>query len=365
MRFIRKAITALLIIIVIGSVAGSIYVHNLSGVWIHDVILSRPLSQEQIEKSKGELVRVYPDKLFGTWEPNGQFAAVMLRKDAGRLHEIGVNTISVVAYYDFNPDGTITVKDQQYLYSNIIRAKQNGFAVYFSINFLGAASQTLEQMGVDWTLDDFFTKATEEAIYWAGVCEEYNVEYYNVHNEMNCFIFMNYPNQLENTTQVAQLIAEWHQQILPEITQRYMGRIVAKFCAPEFDKIAQTASMYEGYDIIGFTHQHFYKNLEDFREFTRSQFSVAEEMAFQIGAQWMVGEAWFSYGPRWGTVNDAGESLDELQDDYYRITLEELSGYTGNKPAGIIFHSWNMPTTSVKDRPAQNILQEYFTNNSW
>jgi len=33
------------------------------------------------------------------------------------------------------------------------------------------------------------------------------------------------------------------------------------------------------------------------------------------------------------------ESLDELQDDYYKISAEEYMNFAGPKPVGYIFHS--------------------------
>ena len=364
MRLLRKVLLGVLVLAILGGVVFSIVIRNKTGIFIHEVVFAKTISEDEIESRKSGLIRIYEERIHGNWEPSATHAAVMLMKDSNRLHSIGVNTISVVTSYDFKSDGTFEVSDLNRVYSNIIKAKEAGFAVYLSINFLGDASKNLDQIGYEMDLDGFFEIAGTEALRWAEICEEFEVEYFNVHNEMNCFTLMNYYDEMDESSQImAELIGEWHRDILPQVKELYSGVVVAKFCAAEFEHISPTGSLYEGYDIIGMTHQHFLKDLDDFREFTMERYQLAETMARLAGAEWMIGEGWFGFSSRYyGTeVNEAGNSLDGLQDEYYRISLEEYEGFSGQSPVGYIFHSWSMVGTKVRGRPAESVLREFFS----
>lgn len=363
MRLLNKVLLGILVIAVLGGVVFSIVIRNKSGLWIHEVFLAKPLSESEIESRKDGLLRLYEDRIHGVWEPSATHAAVMLMKDSDRLKDIGINTVCVVASYEFKADGTFEVRDINHVYSNLIKAKEAGFAVYLSINFLGDASQTLNEIGFELDLAGFFELAASEALRWAEIGEEYNVEYFNVHNEMNCFTLMNYYDEMGDSQRMAELMGEWHRAILPQVKEKYTGMVVAKFCAAEFEHISPTGSMYEGYDVIGMTHQHFLKDLVEFRAFTKERYQLAETMSRLAGAEWMIGEGWFGFSSMfYGTeFNEAGESLDDLQSDYYRVSLEEYDGFSGQSPVGYIFHSWGMKGTSVKGRPAESVLRAFFS----
>jgi len=55
-------------------------------------------------------------------------------------------------------------------------------------------------------------------------------------------------------------------------------------------------------------------------------------------------------------------SLDELQDEYYEVLTSEYLRIEGTKPSGFFFHSWIMPGSKVKDRPAEDVLRNFFNS---
>ncbi len=115
-------------------------------------------------------------------------------------------------------------------------------------------------------------------------------------------------------------------------------------------EIADTAEDYRGYDYIGLG-------------LFRTRYSLAAGMAEAINGSWGVFEAWmpFSGSVVPGTTNREGQPLEPLQDDYYKISFEEYMNFQGLKPSGYIFHSWTMPSSPVRGRPAEQVLKDYFS----
>ena len=119
---------------------------------------------------------------------------------------------------------------------------------------------------------------------------------------------------------------------------------------------------FSGYDLIGVTVYHGNMQPEEFREFVRGEYAAVADSARLSGAHWLVSEVWFPYkGPFYPfEYSRDGQSLDDLQDDYFRISIEEFQEFSENVPAGYIFMAWTMPGMDVKGRPAEEALQEFF-----
>ncbi|RLG20642.1 hypothetical protein DRN74_04955, partial [Candidatus Micrarchaeota archaeon] len=154
------------------------------------------------------------------------------------------------------------------------------------------------------------------------------------------------------------LTSKWHLEILPELRKIFKGKIIVKLADPSEDLNLS------GYDLIGITVRHDEVPLGEFRGYIRNKYADLVSSANVSSADWLVSEAWFPYGgPFYPTTsNRDGESLDELQDDYFQISIEELKKFEENKPKGFIFLAWTMPGMDIRNRPAEQVLHDFFTS---
>ena len=106
---------------------------------------------------------------------------------------------------------------------------------------------------------------------------------------------------------------------------------------------------------------HGSKNLDEFRLHVKDQYQLISDLAAGSGSEWMVLEAWMSFGTILFNENVDGDSLDDLQDDYYEVLTEEYLEIEENKPVGFFFWSWIMKGANVKDRAAEDVLKEFFS----
>lgn len=96
-------------------------------------------------------------------------------------------------------------------------------------------------------------------------------------------------------------------------------------------------------------------------------YSILSKVAEKSNASWLISEAWMSYenkfDPIGSTLNEDGESLDELQDDYFGIAGEVYMEFmeTENKPEGFVFISWLIPGEDLRDRPAEQVIKEFYS----
>lgn len=343
----------ILIILSVGLFAG--YYFDLPK-WFIKLGMPQPLSEEEIQERLPTLTRVYPDIIKGNWEPNASYMDKMISEDADELKELGVNTVSVSPEYGFNKDGTYFVHDEEEVRSNIVIAKEEEFAVFLAPNFVGGDMTSLNEKGIDITLEEYLSASEEAALEWAEVAEEFNVEYFSPQNELDYMIQMNYEQDRDKRSQI---LANWNKHILPQIHEVFTGKVIVKFAWID-ESIAKTASDYIGYDYIGIDMSHGNNDLEQFREVVQEGFKNASNVALNSHSEWMVIEAWFPFGTARFNTNANGESLDELQDDYVSVLTEEYLKLEENKPAGYVFHSWIMPESKIKDRDAEDVLKEFF-----
>ena len=90
-----------------------------------------------------------------------------------------------------------------------------------------------------------------------------------------------------------------------------------------------------------------------------NDYKILKEIGEKSKAYWLVSEAWFPYGGPWysATKSADGKSLDELQDDYYKMSLEEYEKIGGKD---YIFIAWLMPGMEIKGRPSEAVIKDYF-----
>lgn len=343
----------LIFVISIIFIAGSLLIHNRLGLWPWDLISTRSISTKQLEKRAATLKRNYPEVIKGNWEPSSFHMTKMLDEDLDRIKELGVNTVSVSVEYGLNKDGTPSLRDENALISNIVKAKEVGLAVLVAPNFVGPGGHNFQEEGINITKEEYLKISEEVALKWATISEKYQVEFFAPQNEFNGMIGGNFA---ENDQKIAQITSEWHQQLLPKIKAVYSGRTMVKLST------VQRGIDVTGYDLVGITIFHGNDPLEEFRRRINSQYQIVKETAEESGAKWLISEAWFAYGGPFSqsTTNKADESLDELQDDYFKISLDEYLKITEGKPTGYIFIAWIMPGMDIKNRPAEKVIKEYF-----
>jgi hypothetical protein len=164
-------------------------------------------------------------------------------------------------------------------------------------------------------------------------------------------------------------ISTLFESMAPHLRSVYSGRLVAQFGTSHPDYRVPS------YDYIGITLDHHELDPGAFRTVIGSNLDHLAEAAHASGTKWMVAETYFY----WSSVADpsrarpheqkAGEiaewedadevaQLRDLQDDYFRISLEEYAARAGG--SGYTACGWLMPGVEISGSPAETVLQEFF-----
>ncbi len=310
-----------------------------------EIIINNP------PQAEAKFSRNYPSVIKGNWEPSTDHMSQILDSKVEELKELGVNTVSIVIEYNLNKDGSYFLEDGDEIYINHLKkAKKAGFAVLVSPNFVGASGHNYAEEGIDIDLTKHLQNSEEVALKWAKIAEEYQAEYFAPQNEFNGPIRGNFA---ADEQEEARITTEWHKEMLPKLKEIYSGRLMAKL-----DNAVEGIDV-SGYDYVGMTISHGNGPMKGVREWLAGSFAILKEIGEKSNAQWLVSEAWFPYGGPWypATTNEDGLSLDELQDDYYKMSLEEYQKAGGKD---YIFIAWLMPGMEIKDRPAEAVIKDYF-----
>jgi len=332
-----------------------------SGFFFWDVMATHSLPMNMVQEKAGTFTRNYPEVIKGNWEPNALHMERMMVLDLERIKGLGINTVSIAAEYEFAGDGTYFIKDEEKIMSNIVRAKENGFAVWVGVSFVGGGSgHGLKEKGI--TLERYLDVSKEVALKWAEIAENYSAELFCPQTEMDYMLRTYYieGDEAAREAEVVQRVTDWHNRILPEIKKVYTGKTVMKNAAMSKEWRNITLA---GYDYVGSGLVHELMDPDTFRENVRERYSVLAEAAENSNADWGIFEAWFPFGGPFFpyTTTKTGQPLEPLQDDYYRISFEEFQNFGGSiKPTVFIFHSWTMLSSPVKGRPAEDVIKEYF-----
>lgn len=296
--------------------------------------------------------RNYPKIIKGNWEPPTTYMSQILNSEVEELRELGVNTVSIDVEYQLNKDGSYYLDEESdEIHIGLLKkAKKAGFAVLVSPNFVGVSGHKWADEGVNIDLKRHLQNSEEVALKWAKIAEEYQAEYFAPQNEFNGPIRENFA---EKGAEESKITSEWHKEMLPKLKEIFTGKLMAKLDEP------REGINVLGYDYVGITISHGNGNLENSRKRLNSDYKILKEIAGNSKSIWLVSEAWFPYGgPFYSvTMNQDDESLDELQDDYYKISVEEYQKAGGKD---YIFIAWLVPGMEIKDRPAEAVMKEYF-----
>ena len=302
---------------------------------------------EEEPKPEESFHRSYPEVIKGNWEPSPFHMKLLMEEEVDELRDLGVNTVSISLEYRFRNDGSYFLNEAEVI-QNLYLAKKNGFAVLVAPNFVGSTGTNFEEMGIDMSLERFLQISREVALKWAGISENYKVEFFAPQNEIDFMVRSNFPEE-----NFSKIVTEWHQEIAGELENVFHGKLMAKLSdvRPEYN--------FASYEYVGVTIIHFGMSLEKFREGVRNKYTVLSQVAEESGSEWLVSEFCMLYSTEywsWGAEVD----LDECQDDYYRIATEEYLNFEGKKPAGFIFIAWLMPGMEIKGREASQVVENFF-----
>ncbi|MHA1724220.1 MAG: hypothetical protein ACTSXH_05185 [Promethearchaeota archaeon] len=150
--------------------------------------------------------RNYVTYMKGVWEP--ALPALLTRADISRMKDDNINILSLrPTIYA----GSYNVFDEQVILSLIKQAKNQGMAVHIAPQVEGGFGGDPDAI-TETRLNQF----TEKVLYWAQLCEEYGVEYFSPMNEAD--------HALHRDRAV-----QWHTVILPQISEVFSGKIIAKW----------------------------------------------------------------------------------------------------------------------------------------
>lgn len=314
------------------------------------------------DKSKEQLgfSRNYPEVIKGNWEPSPNYMDKLMKNEIEDLKNLGVNTVSVVAEYKLKADGSYKLDvgpfgSEKTIKNNLELAKENGFAVLLSPNFVGGTLPDYIKKETDVDLEKYKQISREIALYWAEIAEAYQVEYFAPQNEFDLIMEMNFT---DNKQEKVQLASDWHKEILPEIKEKFKGKTMAK--------MANSSENYNvsGYDYLGTTISHGAQSLEQFKTDLKKDYDNLSQAAKNSNCQWLVSEAWMPYDEKFSQAGpgSANINLDEMQDDYFKILTDEYLNFSGTpKPQGFIFIAWLMEGMEIKDRPAEAVIKNFFS----
>lgn len=348
----KTVIIIILGLVLIAAVIGSLFLKNLAGVWPWQFPSMGSYSDKEIEEKALTFTRNYPDLIKGNWEPS-PFHMKYVIDDAEEIKQLGVNTVSITAEYILNQDGSYKIEYEKWTKTNLAKAKEKGFAVFVATNFVAPEGFRFKEQGIDITLEEYLQMSEETTLEWAEFAELLSAEYFAPQNEFDIVIRENFA---ETEEEVARITSDWHAEMLPKIRQVYSGQIIAKLAnTREGDNL-------KGYDYVGLTISHEDKPLDQFRQELVEKYKIISKVAENSNCKWLVSEAWFPWGGLYypKTTNKEGESLDGLQADYFIASIEEYKNVAGQKPLGYIFIAWAIPGEEIQDRPAEQVIREFF-----
>ena len=171
----RRLLTGILVALFIVFAGVNLIVYQMTGLWPHEKAAEIVFSEEMMAEILPTLTREYPEVIKGNWEPNESYMSQVL--DASdRLRGLGVNTLSCAAEYEFRDDGSYIMRDEGLRRSNLVRAKQEGFAVYVGVSFVGSGQVSIADREAQISLEEYLEVSEELALEWARFAEECGVE---------------------------------------------------------------------------------------------------------------------------------------------------------------------------------------------
>jgi hypothetical protein len=305
------------------------------------------------------------------------------------LLEEGFNTWSIYVTYLVDSDGAIAWSGGMGNLTEVVSlARQGGLAVRLApANFQNLFMDNTPQAN----REALYGNRLSAALELASLAERLKVEYFTPIGEAE--------GQLDNSafggsfetdadlvmvkvldpegdpalTARSALMSTWLETMAPELRGVFSGRLVAHFGT------AHPGNLVPSYDLVGVTLDHHRViDLDAFRALTAASLNFTSTSASRSGISWGVVETYFY----WSGIADpymqenldsieagdvaAWEDQDEvallrdLQDDYFRIALDEYSALQG----GSMFDAggWINPGVEIGGSAAETVLSDFFSN---
>lgn len=278
------------------------------------------------------------------------------------LKSLGHNTICIGKNVDrFIPalmDKRTSDQIKSQTLSAISTFKKAGFAISLDIDTGGPMA---EKEYTKLPLEQFVQIVEEDTLEWAALAEEYQVEYFTPAGEMKSKFHNLLAHYLEPERKRRKIekANEWYSQILPKVRQVFKGKVVARFGGYD------TGYGVEGYDAVAYTSGHsFITDLDLFRQEIRKIYANSLKQA--AGKAWWV-TTYLAYGDAADNPNDPSEyttkrtQLQDLQDDYYRIVIEEIDALPKEqRPQGFEGGHIPFPIAISHTDEAKEVVKQFF-----
>ncbi|MFX1299221.1 MAG: hypothetical protein ACFFD2_30710 [Promethearchaeota archaeon] len=299
--------------------------------------------------------RNYVSYMKGVWEPG--FPALLTALDITRMKEDNINILSLGPTIYAGP---YDILDEQFVLSLIKHAKDQGLAVHIAPQVEGGMGGDPDAITEE-TLNQF----TEKVLYWAGLCEQYGVEYFSPMNEAD--------HALHRDKAV-----EWHSEVLPKIREVFTGEVFAKwsnyddddYLTEEVDALLYRVEASVNFDgvMLDFSppldwQAKYYfdptRELDPEDQYRPASLydliNATSQKANQLGIPIYVGEFYFE------TLEPPGGT------DRIILTEEERAEWIGKfldtvMPCydGVLYCHWVLPGSTVKDTPSEEVMKERF-----
>lgn len=277
--------------------------------------------------------------------------------DVERLKEMGINTIVVFIPNKSEDDKFVSAlgSDSSWL-QTVAAIKKANFAVVMTPDYWNSN----QDKTIDFSENDHLKMAKERTIELAKIAEEYKVEYFSPYNEFNGNIESAYHGRFTgdfvDNPEVIKITNNWHAEVLTEIKKVYKGKVIAKL-----DPITIDYDL-SGYDYVGITLIHQNLPVDEFYKKVKTWFEPLTKVADKSKAKWIVSESIMEYGNDTDEKDSQTQTSDELQDDYFVASFEAYKSMDQINAGGYIFAGWTWPGAGVKDRPAEDVLKNFFVN---
>ncbi|MBC8195516.1 MAG: hypothetical protein ISR43_00815 [Acidimicrobiia bacterium] len=299
----------------------------------------------------------------------------------------GFNTWGIQATYTVGDNGSIEWLNVSQLVEAISVARRAGLAVRLvPAHFEEMFKDSLPEEN----LAALYQNRLVAALELAGLAERLNVEYFTPIGEaegqlddgafgpglatdldMSNSASILDPTLDPNLVNRVSLISEWLENMAPSLRDAFSGQLVAHFGTPH------TGYRVPSCDIVGTTLDHYeIEDLDVFRSMTSAGLNSLVTSASASGIGWRVVETYFY----WSEIADpyaqddlnsieAGDvaewedqelvaRLRDLQDDYFRIALEEYGALSGGR--GFDSGGWINPGVEIGGSPAEAVIREFF-----
>ena len=335
--------------------------------------------------------RSYPAEIHSITEPRFIRMKDLLTAPGyiDNLLEKGFNTWHIYVTYLVDSDGAIAWSGMGDLTEAVSLARQGGLAVRLTpANFQNLFMDNTPQANREALYDNRLSAALE----LASLAERLKVEYFTpigeAEGQLDNSAFggsFETDANLETVSQIldpegdpaltarSALMSTWLETMEPELRGVFSGRLVAHFGT------AHPENLVPSYDLLGVTLSHDRViDLDAFRTLTAASLNFTLTSANRSGISWGVVETYFY----WSEIADpyTQENIDsveagdlaswedqdevallrDLQDDYFRIALDEYSALQG----GISFDAggWINPGQEIGGSAAETVLSDFFSN---